>query len=176
MTPIGFTLTEEDMLAATKLGTLATYRKNYGKIILMLFVVTLVISGGISAFDWDGWLGFAKLFGLLLATYAVLMLVAFALVWAFFIKWRVRKSMRQIAALSREQYLTWTQTGFEIESSQGNSLFPYDEIHQWAVNDTSLILYPADYLFFVFPRRIFESEAQASEFLAALEACPAKRI
>ena len=122
------------------------------------------------------WSELPLVFAMMLAAYSILSVIGLAFVWAFYLKWRVRKNMRQISALSREQHLTWTETGFEIESSQGNTRFPYDEIHQWAANDTSVILYPADHLFFAFPKRIFESEAQASEFLAALESSPAKRI
>lgn len=176
MTPIAFTLTEADMLAASRLGMVSTLRANIGRLVLTLIGVSGFIAALISLFDWDGWVGLAKLFGILLAIYVAILIIALPLIWFFLVKWRVRKNMRQIAALSREQQLSWNTESFEVTSSQGNSRFPYAEIHQWAANDMSLIIYPADHIFFAFPMRMFGSEPQHSSFIEALNASTARRI
>jgi hypothetical protein len=176
VTPIAFTLTEVDMIGAGRLGMVATYRKNIVKSIGWLVGLSAVVAAIIVAFGRDDWSRFPIMFGALLLFYTLLLGFALPLVWLFVVKRNVRKNMRQIAALSREQHFSWTTEGFEVTSSQGISRFPFDEIHQWAVNDTSLILYPADHLFFAFPLRIFESEAQTNEFIAALDGSSAKRI
>ncbi len=176
MTPITFILTEEDMIAASRLGMVATYRKNVLKSIMWLILVSAAAAAVIVGFGGDDWTRYPIMFGALLLVYTLLLAVALPLVWLFVVKRTVRKNMRQIAALSREQHFSWTAEGFKVTSSQGVSRFPYDEILQWAANDRSLILYPADHLFFAFPKRIFENEGQEQEFVAALECSTAKRI
>jgi YcxB-like protein len=155
---------------------LRTYKKNAVKFALTLIGIAAIVACVIAIFDWNGWLRLAQSFGILLLIYAVLMVIVSIFFWLFFIKWRTRKNLRQMAALRREQSISWNESAIEMTSSQGMSCFPYDEIHQWAANDTAIIVYPADYLFFAFPSRIFESEEQRIDLIAALSASPAQRI
>jgi hypothetical protein len=176
MIPIGFILTEVDLIAASQLAMLRTYNKNAFKYIVILVGVAALVSCVIAIFNWEGWMELAISFGILLAIYGGLIVLATIFSWTFFIKWRSRKNFRQIAALGREQCLRWNEHELEVTSSQGISRFPYDEIHQWAANDTTIIIYPADHLFFPFPVRIFESAAQCDDFVASLSASSARRI
>ncbi len=176
MTPVSFILNEEDLLAASRFAMLRTYKKNTGKFALILISVAAIVSSITAASDWNGWVDLMQIFGIIVLIYAFLILIASVFSWLFFIKWRTRKNLRQMAALRREQIISWNESAVEMTSSQGIFRMPYDEIHQWAANETAIIIYPADYLFFAFPSRIFESKKQRDELIALLSASPARRI
>jgi hypothetical protein len=176
VTPILYTLSEADVISGMRYGIVRNLRKNTVKLTLLVSLVSVLVSLVIFAISPGSGKDFLMLFGGLLATYAAGMLLFMICAWLFISKIRTRKSFKQMPALSREQQLSWDDSGFHIKSSSGDTKIPFDEIHQWAANSGQVLIYPSDYMHFVMPARIFEPASLIDDLTHRLEQCRARRI
>jgi hypothetical protein len=98
--------------------------------------------------------------------------LALILVFAYFvwyIPWRARRTFRLFKAASEPFTLGLTPEGLRWESSLGGTLVPWPHIHRWREGRELFLLYPADILFYVVPKRFFDSSDQVAAFRSALE-------
>jgi YcxB-like protein len=165
MTPITYALTIDDLTKASRLGMLLNLRRPWWKIPSVILVLSAAILGAITL--WDGfrfglWFeGFYTLLGL----YLVLVIVFIIIVYFWMIGWRARKQFKQMPMLAREQHLHWDNEQLHFASANGEAHFPFTEIHKCYANKEMVLLYPADMLFYLLPRRFFKSQEQYDELV-----------
>jgi YcxB-like protein len=158
MTPIKYALLPADVLAAARLGFIRIYRKNLFRNAAIVIAIAAVISGAGEYLDGFVLASFLEGFGILTAIYAGLFVILVPITWYILLPRRTKKTFRQMPAISLEQTLSWDDEAIMISSSHGQMRVPCKEFHRWAANDKQIIIYPADHVFYVLPRRIFASE------------------
>ncbi len=168
MTPIPFTLSTEDVLSAGRFGFIRAYRQNILRNSLILVFIAGLISAGIEIFDGFEISSFLELFMILVLIYTGLLLVLIPVAWFVLVPIKTKKTFQQMPAISREQTLSWDDRAIMISSSQGNMCVPYAEFHRWTANKNVIMVYPADYVFYVLPRRIFPSQEGFDELAGLL--------
>jgi hypothetical protein len=166
MTPIKYTLLPEDVLAAARLGFIRIYPKNLFRNAAIVIVIAAVIAGVGEYLDGFVLASFLKGFGILTAIYAGLFVALIPISWHLLLPRRTKKTFLQMPAISLEQTLSWDDEAVMISSSQGQMRVPCKEFHRWTANDKQIIIYPADHVFYVLPRRIFASQ---QDFVALAE-------
>ncbi len=176
MTPLTFALTETDLIRANRFALTSYLKANKIKNIAAVLILSSLVALIISIFDWQGWSNFLNFFAILLVVYVSIFVIIMAISWLILPKIRARKNISQFIALSREQNLSWNVDYFDCKSSNGKMNFPFNEIYKWASNETELLIYPADHIFYTFPAHIFENSVQRDEFIQLIAASGARRI
>jgi hypothetical protein len=176
MTPISYTLLPEDVLAAGRFCFMRTYRKNIVRNAIIIVAIAGVITGSIAFFDGFDLKAFAQSFAVLVSIYTGLLIILIPIMWFVITPLKTKKTFKQMPAISREQTLSWDDTTLSISSSQGEMRAPFLEFHQYCGNSDHIIIYPADYVFYPFPRRIFPKQQDFDELAALLNSSGVKRI
>ena len=91
-----------------------------------------------------------------------------------YVPWRARRLFAQQKDLQMPSRLQVTDDGIRAENELGHSLIPWDHIQWWKENHHLFLLYHADVLFQMIPKRCIAHEAD-SKALRALLLAHAKR-
>jgi hypothetical protein len=171
MTPIRFTLSEMDVLLAGRFGFLCNFKRKFLVLAGLSIAIAAIITGIPYLFLGETVDHAIRDFLILSAIYLAIVLLIGPIIYLFIVPWRARKTMRQMPALGREQTLTWDDKTITLDTDHTHAQLQMSEFHKWAGNNAMLILYPADYVFYVLPRRIFPDvdsfEALQSKFIQA---------
>lgn len=176
MTPITFTLTPEDMLAGNRLAIRRYVRKGVPRFSLGLLIAAIGVTLLAYVFNPQPIAVVAKLFAKILALYMAV--AAAMIVYVVFVapRQRAKKNIAQMPALSRPQTVEWNETTITFTSENGNAAIPLTDLHQWSANDTLLILYPADHIFYLIPKYYIEDMADWDRLIAAIRRAGIKQI
>jgi hypothetical protein len=168
VTPITFTLTLDDMLAANRLAMQRYVRKGLPKFSLAVVVTALVVTLIAYAFNPKPMAVAGALFARIVALYVGVAAVGVAYVLFVAPRLRAKKNMAQMPALSRAQTMEWDETTITFSSDTGHMTVPLTDVHQWAANETVLILYPADHLFYCIPRQYVTDKTSWDRLITAI--------
>ncbi len=155
MMPISYILLPDDVTTGARLGFIRIYRKNALRTALTIIAIAGVISGGIELFDGFDLTAFIASFLTLSVIYLILAIILIPIIWFIVIPRKTKKTFQQMPEVSREQSISWDELAITTTNSQGNARVLFAEFHRWASNEHCVIIYPADHIFYVFPRRIF---------------------
>lgn len=176
MTPITFTLTHDDVLAGNRLAIRRTVRKGAPRIALVLLLVAIGVTLIAYASNPQPVSVVAELFVKIVAIY--LAVTGFGILYLGLIapRQRARKNIAQMPAISREQTMAWDDTSITFSSEIGQATIPLRDMHQWAMDETMLLLYPADHLFYFISRRYVADPADWDSLISTLRAAGIKQI
>jgi hypothetical protein len=176
MTPINFTLTADDVLAGNRLAIRRSVRKGAPRFGLAILAMTGGITMLAYAIDPQPIADVAELFIKVAALYTVVAIVLLAFLLLVMPRLRAKKNIAQMPALSRQQTVSWDDTGIAFASDYGNATIPFVDLYQWAADDQMLILYPADHLFYFVSRQIVTDSADWDRLIAAIKRAGIKQI
>ncbi len=176
MTPTAFTLTLDDMVAGNQLAFRRYGRKAMPRYILVMIAISLGVTLIAYAAVPRPLPEILQLFGEIFGVYAALSVVLFLFVLLVMPKQRAKKNFKQMPALSREQTVSWDSASIAFASEYGNARIPLAELYQWAADDEIVIIYPADHLFYMLPRRVFANGDDRDRLIGALESSLVRRI
>ena len=174
MTPLPYTLTVDDLVYGSRLAMRRQLATKWWK--FMLFIAAVAAAVPMAIVIWNGW-NAAKWFEgfrMMLAIYLPLGLAFWLFIYFWLVGKRARKQFRQAPMLSREQRVHWDDEKMFFESANGTTHFDINELHQVCADDQILLLYPADHIFYVLPRRLFESDAQFNSLVSRVKQSGAK--
>ena len=89
-----------------------------------------------------------------------------------FIPWKTRRLYQQHKDLASLFTYTWNEDCIEAKSDSGQTRRPWENYLKHKENEKLFLLYHADNMFEMFPKRWFKDEAQLSEFRRLLERVP----
>ena len=114
----------------------------------------------LAAFSWALWYSFfgggASKRGII--DYLMLAAAAYLIFnFSVYVPWRARKTFRQQKSMQREIRWRFADTGVSIELEQSHGEVPWSDFLKWKENDHLFLLYVSDPLFYMLPKRLFES-------------------
>lgn len=80
-----------------------------------------------------------------------------------------RRTFRQYKAIAEPQTIDVQGRGLYFKRANGEGLVPWQEIVKWRSNESLLLLYPANNVFYLIPRHFFSSGGEFSDFLTLVE-------
>jgi hypothetical protein len=125
-------------------------------------------------------LGFAIIGVLLLACVLIVMVLSRSLVlaicvaylvlmYAVFIPFGAKRSFRLYKALSEHTVVEVRADGLFFKRANGEGLVPWNEIVKWKKNNSLVLLYPTNNVFYLVPAHFFESPGDFTSFCGLVE-------
>ena len=97
-------------------------------------------------------------------------LLLFGFHFGFWLPHRSRRLFRQYQALADPVAVEVRADGVFFRRPTGEGLLPWTHVRKWRHSRTLVLLYPADNVFHLVPRRFFPDPRAYGDFLATLEA------
>jgi hypothetical protein len=176
MTPVPFTLTHDDLVAGNALAIRRSLRKAAPRYAMALALAALGVTLIAFAIKPQPIADTAILFVKIFAIYWALTILIFLLAIFVAPKLRANKNGKQMPALTRDQSVSWDETAMSFASHYGSTRVPLTDFYQWAANDGIVIIYPADHLFYMLPKRIFSDHHDWDNLVSVLQNSKVPRI
>jgi len=153
----------EDMAAAFKFLFTAHAKKSQLWIILVIFIVATAINyQGIINQKW--YIILAMLLIILILTHFIMN--GLTKLFLPIIANRVARKMFSQQKNIKEQYeISWNEHSIEFTSPTSHQIIKFADFLKYLQRDEMIILFQSDHLFRVFPKRMFESEAQMKNLI-----------
>jgi len=91
-----------------------------------------------------------------------IMAIALVYLLAYFfvlLPWRAKRSFKQNKFLEHKTTFRIDGSGLHTSSELGSVSIPWDHLRKWKENDGLVLLYLTDRMYYVFPKRLFESDS-----------------
>lgn len=92
-----------------------------------------------------------------------------------YVPYRLRRYFHQYKALQKEQLLSPTDIGLAVTTENGHGTVPWSELRGWKENKGLFMLYVADGIYHLVPKRFFAGAADVREFRGILQSKVARK-
>jgi hypothetical protein len=173
MGEIDFALTEQDVVAATKLHYRAQIARHW-KLKLILFGL-VVLLGSTIAMAGDARLFFDSWVVQLLLTMLVLLVGIMIIMYFAVLPILARRHSRQTKTFQAPIRAFWTHESITYSADWGSTKIAWADYHKWTMDPRYLMLFQSDVAFNILPRKLL-GEARAEAIMSMLTDAKVKRV